>query len=214
MKVCDFFRKTRVDCLAISYGTKHGAQKGRNTKIRKEIAISSMENLRHENIFGILVSHGSSTVPPYIVNEINALGGMITEAHGIPVEQLEEVIRYGIGKINIDTDIRLAVTRNIREYFSQQPEKRQSKSIGKIWSIMGDKPDQFDPRVYLPPIMDTLLTGDIPDKDVADIVDRIENGVREIVGTMIVKFGSVGYAPRIELVSLEEMANRYKKEAI
>jgi len=214
MKVCDFFRKTRVDCLAISYGTKHGAQKGRDIKIRKEIAISSMENLRHENIFGVLVSHGSSTVPPYIVNEINAMGGMITEAHGIPVDQLEEVIKYGIGKINIDTDIRLAVTRNIREYFTQQPEKRQSKSIGKIWSIMEDKSDQFDPRVYLPPIMDTLITGDIPDEDVADIVDRIEDGVREIVGTMIVKFGSVGYAPRIEMVSLEEMADRYRKEGI
>jgi len=214
MKVCDFFRKTRVDCLAISYGTKHGAHKGKDIKIRKEIAISSSENLRHENIFGVLVSHGSSTVPQYIVDEINAMGGKITSANGIPIDQLEEVIKYGIRKINIDTDIRLAITRNIREYFAEYPEKRHSKSIGKIYSIMNDKPDQYDPRVYLPPIMETLLTGKIPDKDVAGIVDRIENGVKEIVGTMIIKFGSIGYAPSIKIASLEEMADYYKKVGI
>jgi fructose-bisphosphate aldolase, class II len=214
MKVCDFFRKTKVDCLAISYGTKHGAQKGRDIRIRTEIAIASMENLKHENIFGVLVSHGSSTVPPYIVNEINSLGGRITEAHGIPVDQLVDVIRYGIGKINIDTDIRLAVTRNLREFFTQNPEKRYSGSIGDIWKILEEKPDQFDPRVYLPPIMNVLLTGEIPDDDVAAVMDLVEQGVREIVGTMIVKFGSVGYAPRIEMATLEQMADYYSMEGI
>ena len=77
MLVCDFFRKTGVDCLAISYGTMHGANKGAHVKLRREIAIAASENLRHEHIFGVLVSHGSSTVPQYIVEEINTLGGCI-----------------------------------------------------------------------------------------------------------------------------------------
>jgi len=211
MKVCEFFRKTGVDCLAISYGTLHGASKGKNVKLRKEIAIASMENLRHEGIFGVLVSHGSSTVPQYIVEEINNLGGNIKNAYGIPIEELKSVIPYGVGKINVDTDIRLAITRNVREYFANNPEKKNSPYIGSIWNIMEQKPEQFDPRVYLPPIMDTLLTDRVPDSDVADIIDCIERGVKEVVGTLIVQFGSVGYAPKIEQVTLEDMAKRYQK---
>ncbi|GMQ59542.1 class II fructose-1,6-bisphosphate aldolase [Vallitalea sediminicola] len=210
MKVCDFFRKTGVDCLAISYGTMHGASKGKNAKLRKEIAIASMENLRHEGIFGALVSHGSSTVPRYIVEEINNLDGDIQNAYGISVKELMSVIPLGIGKINVDTDIRLAVTRNIREYFVGNPSKQKSDSIGGIWSIMDNNKSAFDPRVYLTPIMDTVLTGNEPDNDVSDITDCIRRGVKEVVGTLIVNFGSVGYAPKIENVSLEEMIKRYK----
>ena len=75
MRVCEFFRKTGIDCLAISYGTKHGAAKGASAKLRAEIAIAATENLKHEGIFGVLVSLGSSTVPAYIVEEINQMGG-------------------------------------------------------------------------------------------------------------------------------------------
>jgi fructose-bisphosphate aldolase class II len=214
MKVCDFFKQTRIDCLAISYGTKHGANKGTDVTIRKEIAIASMENLKHENIFGVLVSHGSSTVPSYIVEEINQLGGAITNAAGIQIAQLKEVLAYGIGKINIDTDIRLAVTRNLREYFSAHPDKQSSGRLGEIWTLMKSSPEQFDPRAYLTPIMDAMLTGDIENDDVGMIIELMKRGVREIVGTMIVHFGSVGYAPKIEQVSLGEMASRYQREGI
>lgn len=215
MKVCEFFKKTGVDCLAISYGTKHGAVKGENVKLRKEIAIASMENLKHEGIFGTLVSHGSSTVPKYIVEEINQLGGKVANAHGIPMDQLKSVIPAGIGKINVDTDIRLAVTRNIREYFVSNPGKQKSASIGAMWDIMEAKADQFDPRVYFPPIMEVLITGaPTNDKDILDIITCIKRGVREVVGTLIVEFGSVGYASKIEQVSLDEMAQRYKKMGI
>ncbi len=211
MKVCDFFRKTGVDCLAISYGTKHGANKGKDIKIRKEIATAAMENLKHEGIFGVLVSHGSSTVPRYIVDEINKYGGNITNAYGVPVEQLTSVIPCGIGKINIDTDIRLAVTRNIREYFYNNPEKKHSPAIGSVWSLMEKRPDIFDPRAYITSIMHDLITGtESGDSDIRDIEDCFEKGVKEVVGTLVVKFGSVGYAPRIENVSLEQMAERYR----
>ncbi len=213
MKVCEFFQKTGVDCLAISYGTKHGAVKGDNVKLRKEIAIAAMENLRHEGIFGVLVSHGSSTVPQYIVEEINRYGGKVSGAHGIAIEELQNVIPFGIGKINVDTDIRLAVTRNIREYFAGNPDKQQSKSLGAVWEIMAEKPEQFDPRVYLPPVMTALITGEtVNDPDLLDLIDCIKRGVKEVVGTLIVQFGSVGYAPKVEAVSLEEMAQRYRQD--
>lgn len=211
MKVVEFVKKTGVDCLAISYGTMHGASKGKNVKLRKEIAIAANECLMHENIFAVLVSHGSSTVPQYIVNEINELGGNIQNAHGIPIEELKAVIPCGIGKINVDTDIRLAVTRNMRELFYNRPELRESKSIGPVWRLLEEKKDQFDPRVFFPPVMDTVMFGTIPDQDIAALMDCVERGVKEVVGTLIVEFGSVGKAPLVERVSLDEMAERYRK---
>lgn len=210
-RVVDFFRKTEVDCLAISYGTMHGAAKGKNIKLRKEIAIAAKECLMHEGIFGVLVSHGSSTVPSYIVKEINELGGTIQNAHGIPIEELKSVIPCGIGKINVDTDIRLAVTRNLRELFYFRPELQRDGAVGPIFQLLEENRDLFDPRVFLTPIMDTVMTGVIPTDSIQAVVDCIESGVREIVGTRIVEFGSVGKAPLVKCVGLDEMAEKYKK---
>ena len=207
----EFFQKTGVDALAISYGTMHGASKGKDVKLRKEIAIAIRECMNHLGIFGALVSHGSSTVPKYIVDEINGLGGELTNTYGISIEELKSAIPCGISKINVDTDIRLAVTRNMKELFAKYPEKRRSSSIGAIYELLESKKNQFDPRVFLPPIMDTVMYGNIPDDDVAAIVDCVERGVREVVGTLIVQFGSFGKAPLVEQVSLDEMAERYKK---
>ena len=211
MKSIEFFKKTGVDALAISYGTMHGASKGKDVKLRKEIAIAIRECMNHLGIFGALVSHGSSTVPKYIVDEINGLGGELTNTYGISIEELKSAIPCGISKINVDTDIRLAVTRNMKELFAKYPEKRSSSSIGAIYELLESKKNQFDPRVFLPPIMDTVMYGNIPDDDVAAIVDCVERGVREVVGTLIVQFGSFGKAPLVEQVSLDEMAERYKK---
>lgn len=207
----EFFQKTGVDALAISYGTMHGASKGKDVKLRKEIAIAIRECMNHLGIFGALVSHGSSTVPKYIVDEINGLGGELTNTYGISIEELKSAIPCGISKINVDTDIRLAVTRNMKELFAKYPEKRSSSSIGAIYELLESKKNQFDPRVFLPPIMDTVMYGNIPDDEVAAIVDCVERGVREVVGTLIVQFGSFGKAPLVEQVSLDEMAERYKK---
>ena len=211
LKAVEFFRKTGVDALAISYGTMHGASKGKDVKLRKEIATAIRECLSHEGIFGALVSHGSSTVPKYIVDEINALGGELTNTYGIAVEELQAAIPCGINKINVDTDIRLAVTRNMKELFVKYPELRTSASIGEIYELLEAKKSQFDPRVFLPPIMDTVMKGTIPDDDVAAIVNCVERGVKEVVGTLIVQFGSFGKAPLVEQVTLEEMIERYKK---
>ena len=211
LKAVEFFKKTGVDALAISYGTMHGASKGKDVKLRKEIAVAIRECLSHEGIFGALVSHGSSTVPKYIVDEINALGGELTNTYGISIEELKAAIPCGINKINVDTDIRLAVTRNMKELFAKYPAFRNSPSIGGIYELLEAKKNQFDPRVFLPPIMDTVMKGVIPDDDVAAIVDCVERGVKEVVGTLIVQFGSFGRAPLVEQVTLEEMAERYRK---
>ncbi len=214
MKAVEFFRKTGVDALAISYGTKHGANKGKNTIIRKEIPIAIKECLRHEGIFGVLVSHGSSTVPRYIVEEINALGGDVQNAYGIKIEQLQEVAKCGIGKINVDTDIRLAVTRNFRELFRDNPRLRQSPSIGPVYELLVKNVQAFDPRFFLTPLMHTVMTGEMPDDDIRLLMSRMEAGVREAVGSLIINFESFGKAPLIENVSLDQMAERYKKEGI
>lgn len=212
MQAVDFFRRTGVDCLAISYGTQHGASKGAHVKLRREIVIAVKECLRHEGIFGVLVSHGSSTVPKYIVDEINQLGGDIQDAHGIPLKELLDVIPCGIGKINVDTDIRLAVTRNLRELFQNLPALRTSESVGGIYRLMQMNPAQFDPRAFLPPIMDTVMYGSVPNADVQSVVDCVEAGVREAVGSLIVQFGSVGKMKDVQQCTLEDMAEFYMRE--
>ncbi len=214
MDAVEFFKKTGVDALAISYGTMHGANKGKNAVIRKEIAIAIKECLRHNGIEGYLVSHGSSTVPQYIVDEINGLGGALTNTYGIDVNQLIEASHCGINKINVDTDIRLAVTRNMKELFAKDVTLRSSASVGVIYELLEKNKTAFDPRVFITPIMDTVMTGNVPNDDVARICECIEKGVKEVVGTLIVKFESFGKAPRVEVVTLEQMADYYKKKGI
>ena len=204
-----FIEKTGVDALAISYGTQHGANKGKNAKLRREIAIAIKECINRLGIFCALVSHGSSTVPQYIVREINDLGGDIQNAYGIPVDELVAAIPCGIRKINVDTDIRLAVTRNMKELFANHPELRDSASIGGVYRLLEEKRSAFDPRVFFPPIMDTVLTGNIPDNDVAVLMERVEAGVKEAVGSLIVNFGSYGKAPLVEMKTLEDMKAFY-----
>jgi fructose-bisphosphate aldolase class II len=211
MKAVEFLKKTEADCLAISYGTMHGAVKGRNVKLRREIVTAIKECLRHEKIFGVLVSHGSSTVPRYIVDEINALGGELQNADGISIHEIKQAIACGIGKINVDTDLRLAVTRNLREFFHNHPVMKDSVSLGPIYRLLQEKRASFDPRVFLTPIMDTVMKGVQQDEDVAAIVECIESGVKEVVATLIVEFGSVGKASTVECLTMEDMISRYRK---
>ena len=214
MQAVDFFKKTGCDALAISYGTCHGANKGRDTRIRREIAIATKECMMHEGIRGFLVSHGSSTVPQEYVQQINEMGGQLENAFGIDVNQLVDVARCGINKINVDTDIRLACTRNILRLFLDHPELQQSPAIGSIFSCMRAHPKNFDPRNYLQSIMDTVVTGSIPNADVQKIVDCMKDGVMESVAPLLVQFGSYRKSHLIRPVTLEEMADRYRKNEI
>lgn len=210
----EFVRNTKVDALAISYGTMHGPSKGKDVKLRREIPIAIHECLAHEGLDCALVSHGSSTVPAYIVREINALGGNIQNAYGISLDELKAAIPAGINKINVDTDIRLAVTRNMRELFAKRPKLQESPSIGGVYQLLKEHPENPDPRVFLPAVYDTVMYGVVEDDDRAALVEVIEAGVKEAVATLIVEFGSYGHAPDTELVTLEEMAERYEKAGI
>lgn len=210
----EFVRNTKVDALAISYGTMHGPSKGKDVKLRREIPIAIRECLAHEGLDCALVSHGSSTVPAYIVREINALGGSIQNAYGISLDELKAAIPAGINKINVDTDIRLAVTRNMRELFAKRPELQVSPSIGGVYQLLKEHPENPDPRAFLPAVYDTVMYGVVEDDDRAALVQAVEAGVKEAVATLIVEFGSYGHAPDTELVTLEEMAERYEKAGI
>ncbi len=211
LKAIEFFKKTKVDALAISYGTIHGASKGKDVKLRCQIPITIRECMNHEGITGGLVSHGSSTVPAYIVDEINALGGELKNTYGISIQELKEAISSGINKINVDTDIRLAVTRNMKELFEGRRELQTSAWVGEIYRLLEKNKDKFDPRVFLSPIMDTVMLGNIPNPDVAEIIGCIERGVKEVVGTLIVQFGSYGKAPLVSGKTLDEMKEFYRE---
>lgn len=214
MTAIDFFKKTKVDALAISYGTKHGANKGKDTVIRKQIPIAIKECMLHEGIEGFLVSHGSSTVPQYIVKDLLNLGSQLKDMHGISADQLQEVISYGINKINVDTDIRLAVTRNLKEMFIKNPDLKNSNYVGDIYKSLESNKSAFDPRVFFKSIMKEVMYGDAENEDFVPLVEAVESGVKEAIGPLLVKFGSLGKAGLVEQVSLEEMAERYKKAGI
>lgn len=211
LSAVDFLKKTGADALAISYGTMHGASKGKNVKLRKQIPTAIRECLAHEGIQAFLVSHGSSTVPQYIVDEINGLGGDIRNAYGISKTELKEAIPCGIRKINVDTDIRLAVTRNLRELFRDHPELKDDAAVGGIWKLLDEKRSAFDPRAFLTPIMDTVMYGTGEGRSLELTTDAIERGVKEAVGSLIVEFGSVGRMQLVEMATLEDMAKRYRE---
>ena len=205
-----FIQKTSVDALAISYGTMHGPAKGKNVRLRKEIVIAIKECLNRLGVFCALVSHGSSTVPQYIVEEINALGGDIRDAHGISVRELQAAIPCGIRKINVDTDIRLAVTRNMKELFAALPRLQESPSVGGVYQLLESQKTAFDPRVFFPPVMDAVITGNLAGDDVRLLMQSVEKGVKEAAGTLIVQFGSYGKSGLVPKTGLEEMKAFYR----
>lgn len=214
LKAVDFIRRTGVDALAISYGTMHGASKGKDVRLRQAIPLAIRECLQHERLFCALVSHGSSTVPQYIVEDINRLGGQVEGAQGIPMAELKSAITCGITKINVDTDIRLAVTRNFRELFQKDPALRQAPGLAEVWRLLQDKPTAVDPRVFLAPLMDMVMTGRPADPGQARLSDCLARGVKEAVGSLIVSFDMLGKAPLVERADLEDMARRYRQAGI
>ncbi len=131
-QAADFVGRTQVDALAIAIGTSHGAYKFTRKPTGDILAISRIKEINDRLPNTHLVMHGSSSVPQDLLEIIRAHGGDMKETYGVPVEEIQEAIKYGVRKINIDTDIRLAMTAAIRKFFSE-------------------KPDKFDPREYLKP---------------------------------------------------------------
>ena len=128
-EAADFVKKTGVDALAIACGTSHGAYKFTRPPTGDILAIDRIKEIHKPIPDTHLVMHGSSSVPQEWLAIINEFGGEIPETYGVPVEQIVEGIKYGVRKVNIDTDLRLASTGAIRRFMAQNPA-------------------EFDPRKY------------------------------------------------------------------
>jgi fructose-bisphosphate aldolase, class II len=126
----DFVAKTGVDALAIAIGTSHGAYKFSRKPTGDILAIDRIAAIHKQIPNTHLVMHGSSSVPQDWLAVIREFGGNLKETYGVPVEEIQRGIKHGVRKINIDTDIRLAMTGAIRRAFAQDPA-------------------EFDPRKYL-----------------------------------------------------------------
>ena len=130
----EFVKRTGCDSLAIAIGTSHGAYKFKGeAKLRFDILQKVKEKLPNTPI----VLHGASTVIPELVEMCNRFGGDIPGAKGVPDEMLKQAGQMGVSKINVDTDLRLAMTAQIRKVFAE-------------------KPSEFDPRKYLAPARDAI----------------------------------------------------------
>ncbi len=119
----DFVRKTGVDALAIAIGTSHGAYKFTRKPTGDILAMDRIAAIHAQIPNTHLVMHGSSSVPQEWLQIIRQFGGDIKETYGVPVEEIQRGIKTGVRKINIDTDIRLAMTGAMRRVFAQQPSE-------------------------------------------------------------------------------------------
>ncbi|MFZ6724149.1 class II fructose-bisphosphate aldolase [Undibacterium sp. MH2W] len=131
-QAADFVKQTQCDALAIAIGTSHGAYKFSRKPTGDILAIDRIKEIHARIPNTHLVMHGSSSVPQELLEEIRQFGGDMKETYGVPVEEIVIGIQNGVRKINIDTDIRLAMTAAIRRYMFENPGK-------------------FDPRDYLKP---------------------------------------------------------------
>lgn len=165
----DFVQKTKVDALAIACGTSHGAYKFTRKPDGDILAMRVIEEI-HKKLPGThLVMHGSSSVPQELQDIINEFGGEMPQTYGVPVEEIERGIKNGVRKVNIDTDCRMAMTGQFRKIAQQNPQ-------------------EFDPRKFLKPAMDSM----------ADLCrDRFE------------RFGTAGNASKIKVIAQDDMAKRY-----
>ena len=122
-QAADFVKATQLDALAIAIGTSHGAYKFTRKPTGDILAISRVKEINRRIPNTHLVMHGSSSVPQELLAIIRQYGGNMKETYGVPVEEIQEAIKYGVRKINIDTDIRLAMTGAVRKFLVENPEK-------------------------------------------------------------------------------------------
>ena len=122
-EAAQFVQATQLDALAIAIGTSHGAYKFTRKPTGDILAISRVKEIHARIPNTHLVMHGSSSVPQDLLAIINAFGGKMKETYGVPVEEIQEAIKYGVRKVNIDTDIRLAMTGAVRKFQSENPDK-------------------------------------------------------------------------------------------
>lgn len=170
-QAADFVNATQCDALAIAIGTSHGAYKFSKMPTGDILAIDRIKEIHRRIPNTHLVMHGSSSVPQELLAEIREFGGDMKETYGVPVSEIQEGIKHGVRKINIDTDLRLAITAAIRRHLFQNP-------------------GSFDPREYLKPAREAA---------------------KAMCKARYVSFGCEGMAGRIQPLSLDKVADKYKK---
>ena len=148
-EAADFVKKTNVDALAIACGTSHGAYKFTRPPTDDILAIDRIKAINKRIPNTHLVMHGSSSVPQEWLKVINQHGGKINETYGVPIEQIQEGIKNGVRKINIDTDLRLASTGAIRKYMYENPaefdpRKYLKESVQAMYGICKDRYEAFN----------------------------------------------------------------------
>jgi len=122
-EAAQFVKATQLDALAIAIGTSHGAYKFTREPTGDILAISRVKEIHARIPNTHLVMHGSSSVPQDLLAIINQYGGKMKQTFGVPVSEIQEAIKHGVRKINIDTDIRLAMTAAARKFMFENPEK-------------------------------------------------------------------------------------------
>ena len=133
-EAAEFVEKTGVDSLAIAIGTSHGAYKFKGTPYLDFERLKKIHALIPNTP---LVLHGASSVPQEFVELCNKYGGQVPGAQGVPEDMITEATKHGVCKVNVDTDLRLAMTASIRQ-------------------VLQDHPEEFDPRKYLGPGRDAI----------------------------------------------------------
>lgn len=133
-EAADFVKRTKVDALAVAIGTSHGAYKFTREPTGDILAMETVKKIHARLPNTHLVMHGSSSVPQDLQDLINKFGGEMPQTYGVPLKEIEEGIKHGVRKINIDTDNRMAITAAIRQ-------------------VLVENPAEFDPRSYLKPAM-------------------------------------------------------------
>ena len=137
IEALEFVTETGVDALAIAVGTSHGAYKFSRPPTGDILAIDRIKEIHEKLPNTHLVMHGSSSVPQEWLSIINEFGGEIAETYGVPVEEIQQGIKHGVRKVNIDTDLRLASTGAVRRFLAE------NKS-------------EFDPRKFLIPTIEAM----------------------------------------------------------
>ncbi len=122
-EAAQFVLATQLDALAIAIGTSHGAYKFTRPPTGDVLAISRVKEIHARIPNTHLVMHGSSSVPQDLLALINQYGGKMKETYGVPVAEIQEAIKHGVRKVNIDTDIRLAMTAACRQFLAENPDK-------------------------------------------------------------------------------------------
>jgi len=215
--VPNFFDKSGADMLAVAYGTSHGPNKGADIgKVDISVVDRSYRGMcaYRQNVDHFLVGHGSSTVPPEMVAEINEYGGAIKDAHGVPMAKIKEAIATGVRKVNIDTDLRLGITAVFRKWFHDNPGVEETDPVLKsIKAVLDEQLDVIDPRKYLDPVDREMLRRDPKGSPLEAVMALVKDRIAAHVEMLVHEFGSAGLAAYVEPVGLDAMARRYAGEA-